>query len=109
MPSPEEDADLQQATNHKVARSKPAQSQMAAAGDQPRKLSYKEKQELDALPATIERLEQEQREMTEQMGDPDFYRQDKTAIAAVTSRMEAVECVLLSAFERWELLKWLRK
>src|SRR4030095_4239711 len=40
-----------------------------------RKLSYKERRELEALPQKIEALEVEQSELHRQMGDGDFYRQ----------------------------------
>ena len=42
--------------------------------ERPRKLSYKEKQELEALPGRIEELEAASRDLHEAMADPSFYR-----------------------------------
>ena len=42
--------------------------------DRPRKLSYKEKQELEALPGRIEELEAASRDLHEAMADPSFYQ-----------------------------------
>lgn len=43
------------------------------------------------------------------MSEPNFYRQDKPAIAAVTDRQQVLEAELAAAYARWELLEGLRK
>jgi ATP-binding cassette subfamily F protein uup len=70
-----------------------------------RRLSYKEKRELEELPARIERLEAARQEIHEAMADPLFYQKDKAEIALARSSLEAMERDLATAYERWELLE----
>ena len=69
-----------------------------------RRLSYKERRELDELPAKIEALEAEQVELHARMGSGDFYRQSSDKIAASVERLEAVKCELELHYERWQIL-----
>ncbi len=71
----------------------------------PRRLSFKEKQELEALPARIEALEERKSELEAAMADPDFYRRDGDAIAADTAEFEALAADLESSYARWEELE----
>jgi len=72
----------------------------------PRKLSFKEKRELETLPATIETLETEQAELQNRMGDPGFY-QSATGdeVASATARLQALEGELESTYARWQELE----
>jgi len=69
-----------------------------------RRLSYKERRELDELPAKIEALEAEQVELHARMGSGDFYRQSSDKIAAAVERLGAVKCELELHYERWQIL-----
>jgi ATP-binding cassette subfamily F protein uup len=71
----------------------------------PAKLSYKDQRELDALPQTIERLEQELAAVHQTMADPAFYQQDGDVIAGTKEQLEKLEAELGEAFERWEALE----
>ncbi|WP_119155008.1 ABC-F family ATP-binding cassette domain-containing protein [Caldimonas tepidiphila] len=84
----------------------PAASAPAAApgAAKPRKLSYKEQRELDALPARIEALEAEQKLLGEQLADPDLYRREPQRVAALQARYDEVEMELLELLERWTAL-----
>ncbi len=95
--------------------SKPATGARAIAGAQPRernatadgprkKLGYRERQELEALPAHIELLEAEQQEIEAAINGNKFYQQDKTAIAAALMRLNEVKSELEQAYTRWERL-----
>jgi ABC transport system ATP-binding/permease protein len=81
----------------------------AAAPQQPRrkpaKLSYKLARELEQLPAQVEALEAKMAELTEQMNDPGFYRQDAAAITRHNSEVEALQSELDAAYSRWEELE----
>lgn len=72
-----------------------------------RKLSNKERRELDVLPSRIETLEADRRRLHETMADPNFYRQDGDAIANARARLDALEKELANAYERWETLETL--
>jgi ATP-binding cassette subfamily F protein uup len=71
------------------------------------KLGYKDQRELDALPAQIEALEQEQQTLEQQLADPSLYqRSDAQAkVAEASARLEAVKQELTDRYARWELLE----
>jgi ABC transport system ATP-binding/permease protein len=69
-----------------------------------RKLSFKEKSELEALPATIESLEEEQADLNQQLAGTAIYQGDKHLLAAAQARVAEIEAQLLTCLERWEAL-----
>ena len=71
----------------------------------PRKLKYKEQQELAQLPDKIEELETKIAELHEQMGDPDFYQRAGAEIAAAQSQLKEHEDALSECYARWEELE----
>ncbi len=72
-----------------------------------RKLSFKEKKELETLPVRIEELEAKRQEMHERMADPNFYKASGVTFAEVKAQLDAVEAELAVAYERWESLEGL--
>jgi ATP-binding cassette subfamily F protein uup len=80
----------------------------AARRERPRKLSFKEQRELEALPDRIAALEEEQRRLKEESGAPEFYRAGAAHINAVLARLEAVQGDLDAALERWVELEALQ-
>jgi ATP-binding cassette subfamily F protein uup len=69
-----------------------------------RKLGYKDQRELDALPARIEQLEQEQKTIQAQLASGAVYRDDPGRAVQLTTRSEEIESELMAALERWETL-----
>ncbi len=76
-------------------------------GEQPRKLKYKEKLELEKLPGQIEVLETEIARLHELMTEPSFYQKTKTEIAESTNQLQAKEAELEQVYHRWEELEQL--
>jgi len=74
----------------------------------PRKLTNRERQELEALPARIEALEGEQGTLVKRLADPAFYRNETAQFAEVKARLDAIEREHAAAFARWEKLEGLR-
>lgn len=70
-----------------------------------RRLSFKEQQELAALPRQIEMLEEEQKTLFQRVAEPDFYRRANSEVVATTSRLNALEEELAVAYERWQTLE----
>ncbi len=70
-----------------------------------KKLSNKERQELETLPAKIETLEKEQTELAAKLADPAFYKSQAAKFAEVKARLEIVEREHATAFARWEQLE----
>ncbi|WP_023603235.1 ABC transporter ATP-binding protein [Aliivibrio logei] len=74
----------------------------------PKKLSYKLQRELELLPETLERLENEITELQEKVNDATFFQQDPKTTEAVLERLAQTEQELEVAFERWEELEALQ-
>jgi ATP-binding cassette subfamily F protein uup len=70
-----------------------------------RKLTNKERQELEALPAKIDAMESEQALLGAKLADPVFYQQDRSAAAAVHVRLNGLERQHAAALARWEELE----
>lgn len=76
-----------------------------ASQPKPKKLSYKDQREYDALPGLIEELEQALEALSETMNQPDFYQQDEAKVQETLKQLADKEAELESAFERWETLE----
>ena len=90
----------QEKTSPKKVRQKPA-------ADGPRKLTYKEKKELEQMPKLIETLEAEQKKLHDAMLNPEFYK-NNSEIAATTARLKELNEQLEEAYARWETLEELQ-
>ncbi|MEJ8836483.1 ATP-binding cassette domain-containing protein [Ramlibacter sp. AN1133] len=84
-----------------VREKAPAPAQAAASK---RKLGYKEQRELEALPARIEALEQEQKAIQAELSAGAVYRDDPARATQLAQRSERIEEELMEALERWEAL-----
>ena len=69
-----------------------------------RKPSYKERIELEQLPARIEELEDEQRQLQAAVAAEDFYKRSTSEIHEALARLEELETLLLDAYTRWDAL-----
>jgi ATP-binding cassette subfamily F protein uup len=67
----------------------------------PRKLSYNEQRELEALPQRIAALEEEQQQLKNEAASADFYKSPADHIHGVLARIGAVHKELDAALERW--------
>ncbi len=76
-----------------------------AAAPRKRKLSFKEQQELAALPALIETLETEMATLHAKMAATDYFRQSGDILARDKTRLDDLQTRLDAAFVRWETLE----
>ena len=98
--------DWLQSRNPAPAPEKKTRTEPTPRKERPRKLSFKEKRELEALPETIDRLENEQSDLHTRLADPETYKQDDgTLVNELKERLAAVEQELEDAFRRWEELE----
>jgi ABC transport system ATP-binding/permease protein len=81
-----------------------ASSKTAAA----RKLTNKERRELDELPAQIDTMESEQAQLGAKLADPVFYQKERSAAAGVKLRLDELERRHAVAQARWEELEAVR-
>ncbi len=95
----------------KSGKSAAAQSTAGTRGNASKKnvrtgrLSSWEERELNELPDLIESLEQEQADLTQQLSDPDLYREGPDKAAEINERLAAIEAEILEKMERWEALE----
>jgi ATP-binding cassette subfamily F protein uup len=75
----------------------------------PRKLSFKERAELETLPETMEFLEKEQKQLYDDMADPAFYQESGTAVAQAKNRLVEIENKLNKLYARWEELEMIQE
>ena len=98
----------QPATPDRSAESPAASDSRTAnspATDKPKKLSFKEQRELEQLPAMIEQLEAEQRDITTRLADPALYRQAPSEAQQLNQRYAEIDALLIQALERWESIE----
>ncbi len=79
--------------------SKPATIKAAPAG---KKLGHREQRELDSLPQSIEKLEQEQAALRAELEDVNLYVKDPKRATALYQRDAAIDEELMAALARWE-------
>jgi ATP-binding cassette subfamily F protein uup len=70
-----------------------------------RKLAYKDRRELEALPTMIEALEAEQVRLHAAVSETGFYQQGGEGIAATLARLDAIGRELETCYARWEELE----
>ncbi|MCP5213833.1 MAG: ATP-binding cassette domain-containing protein [Pseudomonadales bacterium] len=70
-----------------------------------KKLSYKDQRELDNLPALIERLEQEQSALEQQISTPEFYQAERDQIDNTLAALKDTQVKLEQAYQRWDELE----
>jgi len=79
--------------------------QRAGAAERPRRLTFKERLEIEALPQQIEALELEQHRLYQVMADTAIYQQGGDEVVRVSARLVEVERDLAEAYARWEQLE----
>jgi len=67
----------------------------------PKKRTFKEERELEALPARIEALEAEKASLHDTMASPDFYKTAGAKVTEVSARLASLEVELEKAYHRW--------
>ena len=94
----------------------PVKSQKAVRSEKPRTrlgrprvLTFREKKELETLPALIESLEAEREEIYKSLAGPDFYRQAGNRVPESEARIDEIEREVTAAYERWDVLESIRQ
>ena len=76
-----------------------------ATATKAKKRSFKEQRDLDALPALLEKLEQEQALLSQRLADPALYKQSAAEIQALHARHAQIDAELTRALEQWETIE----
>ena len=75
----------------------------------PRKLTFKERAELKELPAALDLLEKEQKQLYDDMADPAFYQGNSSAVPQAKKRLVEIESELKELYTRWEELEMIQE
>ncbi len=86
------------------AKSTAARKKLKGTPAKPRKLSYREKNELEALPDTIAALETEQAELMTRVNEPEFFRLPHAQTGPALERLNEVNAGLEQSYARWDEL-----
>jgi ATP-binding cassette subfamily F protein uup len=99
---------IRQSTSEDTTRARPTGSagreRIATEPASPR-LSYRENQELESLPKSIELLEKEQAELHRQLADPEFFKQPQSLVVGANRRLKELDTELQRMYRRWEKLE----
>jgi ATP-binding cassette subfamily F protein uup len=87
------------------SEAKPAARESAQSSKQQKKLSYKEQRELETLPQLISDLETEQKTISEQLADPELYKQHPEEVQRLNSRFAEIDDLLMESLEKWEAIE----
>ena len=102
-----DEAEKKEAAAAKGKRAAPAAPSAVASQTvtaKAKKLSYKEQRELAELPARIEALEAEQKDLGAILASAELYAEDPPRAEAAQMRYAQIDDELLAALERWEAL-----
>lgn len=83
---------------------KSSKAQATTPKIKPKKLSFNEQQELNAITTLIETLEKKINHLQLQMSEAEFYLKSKEEIATVTNQLKQTQQELSNAYARWEEL-----
>ncbi|HBV65532.1 MAG TPA: ABC transporter ATP-binding protein [Rhodopirellula sp.] len=95
-------ADKREATKPEIDKTKT--EKVKAASAEIKKLSYKQKRELEQLPGKIEEMELAIAALHQAMAATDYYQKPADAIAAEAAQLKQLEGELAEAYSRWEQL-----
>jgi len=71
-----------------------------------KKLSFKETQEIEALPPKIEKMEKLKAELMKLLNSPDLYKNSNPArVLDVNNQLAVLEAELTAAYDRWDELE----
>jgi ATP-binding cassette subfamily F protein uup len=99
---------LQQSQNQPAARKGGSPTPSAAAPKPEKnrvKLSYKETRELEALPAELETLEEEQKQLQARMHAAEYYKQPPDVLRADREREAEITRLIDQKLDRWAALE----
>ena len=97
-------ADVEDTANRPAPSARPTPPPPRNAASR-RRLTFKQQQELAALPARIEQLEAAIDALHQEMVQPDYYKQSGSQIAAGQAQLKDLEIQLQTAYARWEELE----
>ena len=97
------------AASEKKSGSAPKSVRPRPKDSAPKKLSFKEQHELDALPGKITALETAKAQLEKVLADPDLFANDRNAYESAAQKLGEVETAIAAAEDRWLELEALQE
>jgi len=91
------------------AAARDAAARQKTANTKPRKLSVKERTELEGIEATIFAAEEAAEQFESQLNDPEFQAQHYEEIPKLIAKLDATKAEVARLYKRWEELEALRE
>jgi ATP-binding cassette subfamily F protein uup len=82
-----------------------AMSAPASAPAKGKKLSYREQRDLEELPRLIAQLEEEQKAISERLGDAELYKSQPDEVQRLNQRFAEIDDLLMESLEKWEAIE----
>ncbi|MFO8064175.1 MAG: ATP-binding cassette domain-containing protein [Spirochaetia bacterium] len=101
-------AGRRESTSEKAGSKTSGKTNRQRRAEQPRKLGFKERRELELLPDRIAELEAEQEQIHRKLSDPALYRDteaDGSTVRELTERLDELEREISDAYQWWEELE----
>ena len=76
--------------------------------NQSKKISFKELRELETFSSKIETLDNEHKQIIQEISDPLFFQKDPKEMNQIKTRLSNIEIELNNAYQRWDYLENLR-
>ncbi len=84
---------------------KPEAASPAPAPAKGKKLSYREQRDLEELPRLIAQLEEEQKAISERLGDAELYKSQPDEVQRLNQRFSEIDDLLMESLEKWEAIE----
>ncbi len=94
-----------EATNDPSKKTSKQEKTTAPQKKTSRKLSYSEQRALDALPATIEIMEEEQASIEQRFCTPNYFNEQPDSYQKDQQRLHDLQQSLIDAYAKWEILE----
>ena len=91
------------------ARSASRSGKVAGPRPAKRRLTFKDKHALEALPKTIAKLQAEMKRLQARLDDPGFYARDRAGFEGITASLGELQRKIAAAEEEWLKLEMLRE
>ncbi|MEO1272587.1 MAG: ABC-F family ATP-binding cassette domain-containing protein, partial [Myxococcota bacterium] len=82
-----------------------ARTTTTTQAEAPKKLSWKEKQELEAMEGVILEAEEQREALEQRLADPNLYRDHPEQVASLTAELAELNTRIEGLYERWEALE----
>jgi ATP-binding cassette subfamily F protein uup len=105
MRAPAETSRTAKADARKAEAGKPESAAAPVPAAKGKKLSFREQRDLEELPRLIAQLEEEQKAISERLGDTELYKSQPDEAQRLNQRFAQIDELLMASLEKWEAIE----